>query len=133
MCWFGILADVAPSNDELVYAHSPRGFALLNMRSPSVSRLYLQVPNGTDPVGWADERIWDEPDARFAIDGDWTLERGAHHLQGGAADAQLRHRTHARGPGSSGISKPERTRTILPTRVTGRAPAWPPCIVTRRS
>jgi p-hydroxybenzoate 3-monooxygenase len=74
--WLGILADVAPSSDELVYAHSPRGFALLSMRSPSVSRLYLQVPNGTDPATWADERIWDELDARFAVDGDWTLERG---------------------------------------------------------
>ncbi|MDX6310628.1 MAG: p-hydroxybenzoate 3-monooxygenase, partial [Streptomyces sp.] len=74
--WFGILADVPPSSDELVYAHSERGFALLSMRSPSVSRLYLQVPNGTDPADWSDERIWDELDARFAIDGDWTLERG---------------------------------------------------------
>ena len=74
--WLGILADVPPSSDELVYAHSPRGFALLSMRSPSVSRLYLQVPNGTDPADWSDERIWDELDARFAIDGDWTLRRG---------------------------------------------------------
>jgi p-hydroxybenzoate 3-monooxygenase len=74
--WFGILADVAPSNDELVYAHSPRGFALLSMRSHTVSRLYLQVPNDTDPEAWSDERIWDELDARFAVDGDWKLARG---------------------------------------------------------
>ena len=74
--WFGILADVPPSNDELIYAHSPRGFALLSMRSHTVSRLYLQVPNGTDPDAWTDERIWDELDARFAVDGDWKLERG---------------------------------------------------------
>ncbi|WP_328460692.1 4-hydroxybenzoate 3-monooxygenase [Streptomyces sp. NBC_00448] len=74
--WFGVLADVPPSSDELVYAHSPRGFALLSMRSPTVSRLYLQVPNGTDPAGWTDERIWDELDARFAVDGGWTLKRG---------------------------------------------------------
>ncbi|MGW3247011.1 4-hydroxybenzoate 3-monooxygenase [Streptomyces sp. NPDC001070] len=74
--WFGILADVPPSCDELIYAHSPRGFALHSMRSPKVSRLYLQVPNGTDPAGWSDERIWDELDARFAVDGDWKLERG---------------------------------------------------------
>ncbi|HEX2314595.1 MAG TPA: 4-hydroxybenzoate 3-monooxygenase [Thermomonospora sp.] len=73
--WLGILADVAPSSDELVYAHSPRGFALLSMRSPQVSRLYLQVPNGTDPASWPDERIWDELDARLALDG-WTLHRG---------------------------------------------------------
>lgn len=76
--WLGILADVPPSSDELVYAHSERGFALLSMRSPSVSRLYLQVPNGTDPDSWSDERIWDELDARFAVDdgGAWKLERG---------------------------------------------------------
>ncbi|MCW2871705.1 4-hydroxybenzoate 3-monooxygenase [Actinacidiphila oryziradicis] len=74
--WLGILADVPPSCDELIYAHSPRGFALHSMRSPTVSRLYLQVPNGTDPADWPDERIWDELDARFAIDGDWKLERG---------------------------------------------------------
>ncbi|MFJ4846857.1 4-hydroxybenzoate 3-monooxygenase [Streptomyces sp. NPDC088733] len=74
--WFGILADVPPSSDELIYAHSPRGFALHSMRSPQVSRLYLQVPNGTDTDDWPDERIWDELDARFAIDGDWKLARG---------------------------------------------------------
>ena len=74
--WFGILADVPPSNDELIYAHSPRGFALLSMRSHTVSRLYLQVPNGTDPTAWTDDEIWDELDARFAVDGDWKLERG---------------------------------------------------------
>ncbi|ROQ77904.1 p-hydroxybenzoate hydroxylase [Streptomyces sp. ADI92-24] len=74
--WFGILADVPPSCDELVYAHSPRGFALHSMRSPEVSRLYLQVPNGTDPADWPDTRIWDELDARFAVEGDWKLRRG---------------------------------------------------------
>ncbi|MEO3763883.1 4-hydroxybenzoate 3-monooxygenase [Streptomyces sp. B5E4] len=74
--WLGILADVAPSCDELIYAHSPRGFALHSMRSPFVSRLYLQVPNGAEPADWPDERIWDELDARFAVDGDWRLARG---------------------------------------------------------
>jgi p-hydroxybenzoate 3-monooxygenase len=74
--WFGILADVPPSCDELIYAHSPRGFALHSMRSATVSRLYLQVPNGTDPASWTDEQIWDELEARFAVDGDWKLQRG---------------------------------------------------------
>ncbi|MEU6485313.1 4-hydroxybenzoate 3-monooxygenase [Streptomyces sp. NPDC046887] len=73
--WLGITADVPPSCEELVYAHSPHGFALHSMRSPRVSRLYLQVPNGTDPEAWTDERIWDELDARFTLDG-WTLDRG---------------------------------------------------------
>ena len=74
--WFGILADVPPSNDELIYAHSEHGFALLSMRSHTVSRLYLQVPNGTDPAAWTDRQLWDELDARFAADGDWRLRRG---------------------------------------------------------
>ncbi|WP_234533476.1 4-hydroxybenzoate 3-monooxygenase [Streptomyces shenzhenensis] len=74
--WLGILADVAPSHDELVYARHDRGFALLSMRSPSVSRLYLQVPAGTDAEEWTDEAIWDELERRFETDDDWRLERG---------------------------------------------------------
>ncbi|MET8826971.1 4-hydroxybenzoate 3-monooxygenase [Streptomyces sp. NPDC004610] len=76
--WLGILAEAAPVYDELIYAHSERGFALASMRSPTVSRLYLQVPNGTDPADWPDERIWDELDTRFAIDAEpgWRLKRG---------------------------------------------------------
>ncbi|MFI6937759.1 4-hydroxybenzoate 3-monooxygenase [Streptomyces sp. NPDC050418] len=63
--WLGILAEAAPNYDELIYAHSDRGFALASMRSPEVSRLYLQVPNGTDPAAWSDERVWDELDHRL--------------------------------------------------------------------
>ncbi|MEU0339288.1 4-hydroxybenzoate 3-monooxygenase [Streptomyces bobili] len=74
--WLGILADVPPSHDELVYARHDRGFALLSMRSPSVSRLYLQVPEGTDAETWSDEKIWTELERRFETDDDWTLERG---------------------------------------------------------
>ncbi|MBT2439480.1 4-hydroxybenzoate 3-monooxygenase [Streptomyces sp. ISL-36] len=76
--WLGILAEAPPVYDELVYAHSERGFALASMRSPSVSRLYLQVENGTDPADWPDERIWDELDARLALaaEPEWRLKRG---------------------------------------------------------
>jgi p-hydroxybenzoate 3-monooxygenase len=74
--WLGILADVAPSHDELVYARHDRGFALLSMRSPSVSRLYLQVPADTDAEDWTDEAIWDELERRFETDDDWRLARG---------------------------------------------------------
>ncbi|MFJ1648091.1 4-hydroxybenzoate 3-monooxygenase [Streptomyces sp. NPDC088258] len=74
--WLGVLADVPPSCDELIYARSPRGFALHSLRSTTVSRLYLQVANGTDPEAWSDERIWDELDNRFAVEGDWRLRRG---------------------------------------------------------
>ncbi|MFF3581585.1 4-hydroxybenzoate 3-monooxygenase [Streptomyces mirabilis] len=75
--WLGILADVPPSHDELVYARHDRGFALLSMRSPAVSRLYLQVPEGTDAGSWADEEIWDELERRFETADGWGLERGA--------------------------------------------------------
>ncbi|WP_225099096.1 4-hydroxybenzoate 3-monooxygenase [Streptomyces sp. CoH27] len=74
--WLGILADVAPSHDELVYARHDRGFALLSMRSPSVSRLYLQVPAGAEAGEWTDEEIWSELDRRFETDDGWRLERG---------------------------------------------------------
>jgi len=91
--WLGILADVPPSHDELVYARHDRGFALLSMRPPVtrhhpskdvaslpvesfVSRLYLQVPQGTDAQAWSDEEIWDELERRFETADDWQLRRG---------------------------------------------------------
>jgi p-hydroxybenzoate 3-monooxygenase len=75
--WLGILADAAPATEELIYARHERGFALHSMRSPSVSRLYLQVPNGTDAADWSDDAIWDELDTRFALaDGSFAVNRG---------------------------------------------------------
>ncbi|GGT26039.1 4-hydroxybenzoate 3-monooxygenase [Streptomyces chromofuscus] len=74
--WLGILADVPPSHDELVYARHDRGFALLSMRSTSVSRLYLQVPDGTDADEWDDEAVWAELDRRFETADGWRLRRG---------------------------------------------------------
>jgi p-hydroxybenzoate 3-monooxygenase len=73
--WLGILADVAPSTDELIYAHHSHGFALHSLRSPTVSRLYLQVDPDTDIGEWPDERIWAELGRRFELPG-WTLQRG---------------------------------------------------------
>jgi p-hydroxybenzoate 3-monooxygenase len=74
--WLGILADVAPSTDELIYAYSDRGFALHSMRSPTLSRLYVQVDPDDDIANWPDERIWAELHARLASDG-WDLNEGA--------------------------------------------------------
>ncbi|MFB7497900.1 4-hydroxybenzoate 3-monooxygenase [Streptomyces sp. NPDC056161] len=74
--WLGILADVAPSHDELVYARHDRGFALLSMRSPRVSRLYLQVPADTDAGDWSDDAVWAELERRFETADGWRLERG---------------------------------------------------------
>ena len=73
--WLGILAQVAPSIDELVYAHHPRGFALLSLRSPELSRYYVQVRPDEDVAEWPDDRIWEELQARTALAG-WTLAEG---------------------------------------------------------
>lgn len=58
--WLGILAEIPPASDELIYANHDRGFALLSMRSPTVSRLYLQCSPEEDVEEWSDDRIWDE-------------------------------------------------------------------------
>jgi p-hydroxybenzoate 3-monooxygenase len=73
--WLGILAEVAPSIDELVYAHDEHGFALLSLRSPTRSRYYLQCRPDEDLAEWPDERIWAELQARTGVEG-WTLEEG---------------------------------------------------------
>jgi p-hydroxybenzoate 3-monooxygenase len=73
--WLGILADAAPATDELIYSWHPEGFALYSMRSPSVSRLYLQVDPTEKIEDWSDERIWDALDTRFAHEG-WSVSRG---------------------------------------------------------
>jgi p-hydroxybenzoate 3-monooxygenase len=64
--WFGILAEAPPSSDELIYAHSERGFVLVSTRSPSVQRLYFQCDQETNTDDWSDDRIWAEFDARLA-------------------------------------------------------------------
>jgi p-hydroxybenzoate 3-monooxygenase len=73
--WLGILADVAPSSEELVYATHERGFALLSLRSPTLSRLYVQVDHDEDVAEWPDDRIWGELQTRLATPG-WTLAEG---------------------------------------------------------
>jgi p-hydroxybenzoate 3-monooxygenase len=73
--WLGILAQVAPSIDELVYAHHPRGFALLSLRSAELSRYYVQCDPDESADGWSDDAIWDELRVRTALDG-WRLEEG---------------------------------------------------------
>ena len=73
--WLGILAEVAPSTDELIYCHHPNGFALHSMRSPAISRLYLQVPPDERIEDWPDDRIWAELQTRFALEG-WQLQEG---------------------------------------------------------
>jgi p-hydroxybenzoate 3-monooxygenase len=69
--WLGILAQAPPSTDELIYACHERGFALHSMRSPTVSRLYLQVPNDEQLDAWSDDDIWGELETRIG-----TVNRG---------------------------------------------------------
>jgi len=74
--WLGILAEAAPSRHELVYASHPRGFALFSMRSPRVTRLYLQVAPDEPLDGWTDERIWAELHTRLEADDGWRPNEG---------------------------------------------------------
>ena len=73
--WLGILADVAPSTDELIYALHDDGFAMHSMRSARVSRLYLQVDPADSIGNWSDERIWDALQTRLGVPA-WTLHEG---------------------------------------------------------
>jgi len=74
--WLGILAAVAPSTEELIYASHDRGFALHSLRSPEISRLYIQVEPDEDINNWPDDRIWEELSIRMATDDGWTLQSG---------------------------------------------------------
>ena len=73
--WLGILAQAPPSSEELIYALHERGFALLSMRSPEISRLYVQCSADDDIENWSDDRIWQELHTRLASD-DWKLTEG---------------------------------------------------------
>lgn len=74
--WLGILAEVPPSSDELIYANHERGFALLSMRTPNISRLYVQCRATEDINQWSDEQIWYELRTRLASTNGWKLTEG---------------------------------------------------------
>jgi len=74
--WLGILAAAAPSRQELAYASHDRGFALFSMRSPELTRLYLQVAPDESLEGWTDARIWSELHARFEGSDRWQPHEG---------------------------------------------------------
>jgi p-hydroxybenzoate 3-monooxygenase len=74
--WLGILAQAPPSSKELIYANHANGFALLSMRTPEISRLYLQCEPDEELDDWSDDRIWAELHKRFEIRGEWTLTEG---------------------------------------------------------
>jgi p-hydroxybenzoate 3-monooxygenase len=74
--WLGILAATAPSATELIYSYHERGFALHSMRSPSITRLYLQVPPDENLDDWPDDRIWSELDTRLSTKDGFELAEG---------------------------------------------------------
>ena len=74
--WLGILAEAPPSSEELIYAYHERGFALHSMRSPHITRLYLQCSPDENLDQWPDERIWQELQTRLAGGQDWKLNEG---------------------------------------------------------
>jgi len=74
--WLGILAQAGPASDELVYSLHRRGFALFSMRSPRITRLYLQCAPNEDIAQWPDERIWDELLTRLGMRDGWKPNTG---------------------------------------------------------
>jgi p-hydroxybenzoate 3-monooxygenase len=75
--WLGILARAAPSSTELVYSLHERGFALFSMRSPGVTRLYLQCAPDDNLDEWSDDRIWSELKTRLRTSDGWEPNEGA--------------------------------------------------------
>src|SRR5580700_2697063 len=74
--WLGILAQAPPSSEELIYAYHQRGFALLSMRTPEISRLYIQCTPDEDLRLWPDEKIWRELQVRLSSQEGWKLMEG---------------------------------------------------------
>jgi p-hydroxybenzoate 3-monooxygenase len=70
--WLGILAEAAPTSEELVYTYHQRGFALFSMRSPQITRLYLQCAPDEDLTRWPDDRVWEELCARMRTGDGWA-------------------------------------------------------------
>lgn len=90
--WLGVLADVPPVSHELIYANTPRGFALCSMRSPTRSRYYVQVPVEERVENWSDEAFWNElrlrldPEAREHLVTGPSLEKSIAPLRSFVAE-----------------------------------------------
>jgi p-hydroxybenzoate 3-monooxygenase len=113
--WLGVLAAVAPSTDELIYAWHPDGFALHSMRSHTVSRLYLQVAPDEDLAAWSDQRIWDALAARLGHGQDgWRLtpgeilEKSVLPMRSHVATPMRHHRLFLAGDAGHIVQRPRR-------------------------
>ena len=116
--WLGILAEAAPATDELIYAWHERGFALYSMRSPEVSRLYIQVAADEDIGRWPDDRIWEELQARLA-----TKTKHGPVLP----SCWLTGRSVSGSDGTNGVQTGPRViaRTRTPWAASASRSAWP--------
>ena len=74
--WLGILAEAPPASEELIYTYHERGFALFSMRSPAITRLYLQCAPDEDLANWPDHRIWGELRTRLSTSDGWSPAEG---------------------------------------------------------
>src|SRR5262249_19535849 len=74
--WLGVPAAAPPSSHELIYCRHDTGFALHSMRTPAITRMYLQVPADENLDDWPDHRIWDELSTRLATDDGFELTEG---------------------------------------------------------
>jgi p-hydroxybenzoate 3-monooxygenase len=74
--WLGVLAEAATSREELLYMHHASGFALYSMRSPKITRLYLQCRREEDLAQWSDDRIWSELRTRLGCQDGWSPAEG---------------------------------------------------------
>ncbi|MFE9242403.1 4-hydroxybenzoate 3-monooxygenase [Nocardiopsis sp. NPDC006938] len=113
--WFGILTEAPPSSDELVYAHSDRGFALISSRTPTVQRMYFQCDPAEDAAAWSDERIWAELRARvngngFELQEGPVIQRGVIPMRSYVVDPMSHGRLYLAG---------DAAHTVPPTGAKG--------------
>ena len=85
--WFGILAEAPPSAPELIYSHSPHGFALISQRTETLQRMYFQCDPTEDARTWSDDRIWERLQTSVGANG-YTLKEGAITSRRAIADAR---------------------------------------------
>jgi p-hydroxybenzoate 3-monooxygenase len=114
--WFGILAEAPKSAPELVYTHSPMGFALISQRTETLQRMYFQCDPDEDVNAWSGDRIWEELQARVAGPDGFTL------LEGPITDkAILRFRSFVAEPMRHGrlLLAGDAAHTVPPTGAKG--------------
>ena len=83
--WLGVLAEAPPAWPDITWGCHPREFAMMSMRTPTMTRLYLQCPPDDDAANWSDDRIWSELHERLDLPGGAKLNEGRIVQKGVAA------------------------------------------------